>query len=56
VKDSQSDEPDNGATNKSSSSNGLMNVSNGRLVGSDLKNGYHVGIGKLKSYKHLILL
>ena len=41
VKDSQSDEPDNGATIKVAVPNGLMNVSNGRLTGSeDLKNGY----------------
>ena len=40
-KDSQSDEPDNGATIKVAVPNGLMNVSNGRLIGSeDLKNGY----------------
>ncbi len=41
VKDSQSDEPDNGATIKVAVPNGLMNVSNGRLLGSeDLENGY----------------
>ncbi|WP_395046850.1 M1 family metallopeptidase [Flavobacterium sp.] len=41
VKDSQSDEPDLGATIKVAVPNGLMNVSNGRLIGSeDLKNGY----------------
>ena len=41
VKDSQSDEPDNGATIKVAVPNGLINVSNGRLLGSeDLKNGY----------------
>ena len=40
-KDSQTDEPDNGATIKVAVPNGLMNVSNGRLMGSeDLKNGY----------------
>ncbi len=40
-KDSQTDEPDFGATIKISVPNGLMNVSNGRFVGSeDLKNGY----------------
>ena len=40
-KDSQSDEPDNGATIKVAVPTGLMNVSNGRLIGSqDLKNGY----------------
>ncbi|MEN9487971.1 MAG: hypothetical protein RL494_236, partial [Bacteroidota bacterium] len=40
-KDSQSDEPDFGATIKVAVPNGLMNVSNGRLLGSeDLKNGY----------------
>ncbi|RZJ35057.1 MAG: M1 family peptidase [Flavobacterium sp.] len=40
-KDSQSDEPDHGATIKIAVPNGLMNVSNGRLIGStDLKNGY----------------
>lgn len=40
-KDSQSDEPDLGATVKVAVPNGLMNVSNGRLTGSeDLKNGY----------------
>ena len=41
VKDSQTDEPDNGATIKVVVPNGLMNVSNGRFLGSqDLKNGY----------------
>jgi len=41
VKDSQTDEPDNGATIKVAVPNGLMNVSNGRFKGSeDLKNGY----------------
>jgi aminopeptidase N len=41
VKDTQSDEPDFGATIKVAVPNGLMNVSNGRLTGSeDLKNGY----------------
>ena len=41
VKDSQSDEPDNGATIKIAVPDGLMAVSNGRLLGSqDLKNGY----------------
>ena len=40
-KDSQTDEPDLGATIKVAVPNGLMNVSNGRLIGSeDLKNGY----------------
>ncbi len=40
-KDSQSDEPDFGATIKVAVPNGLMNVSNGRLTNSeDLKNGY----------------
>ena len=40
-KDSQSDEPDFGATIKVAVPNGLMDVSNGRLTGSeDLKNGY----------------
>jgi aminopeptidase N len=40
-KDSQTDEPNLGATIKVAVSNGLMNVSNGRLLGSeDLKNGY----------------
>ena len=40
-KDSQSDEPDNGATIKVAVPNGLMNVSNGRFMGFvDLKNGY----------------
>lgn len=40
-KDSQTDEPDLGATIKVAVPNGLMNVSNGRLTGSeDLKNGY----------------
>ena len=40
-KDSQSDEPDFGATIKVAVPNGLMNVSNGRFIGSeDLKNGY----------------
>ncbi|WP_310556738.1 M1 family metallopeptidase [Flavobacterium sp.] len=41
VKDSQTDEPDFGATIKVAVPNGLMNVSNGRFTGSeDLKNGY----------------
>ena len=41
VKDSQSDEPDFGATIKVAVPNGLMAVSNGRLTGSeDLKSGY----------------
>ncbi|WP_396194195.1 M1 family metallopeptidase [Flavobacterium sp.] len=41
VKDSQSDEPDRGASIKVAVPNGLMNVSNGRFLGSeDLKNGY----------------
>lgn len=41
VKDSQTDEPDHGATIKVAVPNGLMNVSNGRFKGSeDLKNGY----------------
>jgi len=41
VKDSQSDEPDFGATIKVTIPNGLMDVSNGRFLGSeDLKNGY----------------
>ena len=40
-KDSQTDEPDFGATLKVSVPNGLMNVSNGRFIGKeDLKNGY----------------
>jgi aminopeptidase N len=40
-KDSQTDEPDNGATIKVAVPNGLTEVSNGRLIGSeDLKNGY----------------
>jgi aminopeptidase N len=40
-KDSQSDEPDFGSTIKVAVPNGLMNVSNGRFMGSvDLKNGY----------------
>jgi len=40
-KDSQTDEPDNGASMKVAVPNGLMNVSNGRFIGStDLKNGY----------------
>ena len=40
-KDSQSDEPNNGATIKVAVPNGLMDVSNGRFKGSqDLKNGY----------------
>jgi len=40
-KDSQSDEPDLGATIKVAVPNGLMNVSNGRFLGSEnLKNGY----------------
>ncbi|HEU4497523.1 MAG TPA: M1 family metallopeptidase [Flavobacterium sp.] len=41
VKDSQSDEPELGASIKAAVPNGLMDVSNGRLMGSeDLKNGY----------------
>ncbi len=41
VKDSQTDEPDLGSTIKVEVPNGLMNVSNGRFIGSeDLKNGY----------------
>ena len=41
VKDTQTDEPDFGATIKVAVPNGLMDVSNGRLMGSeDLKNGY----------------
>ncbi len=41
VKDSQSDEPNYGASIKVAVPNGLMNVSNGRFLGSeDLKNGY----------------
>lgn len=41
VKDSQSDEPDHGASIKVAVPNGLMNVSNGRFRGSeDLKNGF----------------
>lgn len=40
-KDSQTDEPDRGASIKVAVPNGLMNVSNGRFLGSqDLKNGY----------------
>lgn len=40
-KDSQSDEPDYGATIKVAVPNGLTEVSNGKLLGSeDLKNGY----------------
>ncbi len=40
-KDSQTDEPNFGATIKVSVPNGLMNVSNGRFLGSeDLKNGF----------------
>ena len=41
VKDSQSDEPDLGASVKVAVPNGLMDVSNGRFIGSeDLKNGF----------------
>ncbi len=41
VKDSQTDEPDLGATIKVAVPNGLMNVSNGRFIGKeDLNNGY----------------
>lgn len=41
VKDSQTDEPENGATIKVAVPNGLTEVSNGRLTGTeDLKNGY----------------
>jgi aminopeptidase N len=40
-KDSQTDQPDNGVSIKVTVPNGLMNVSNGRLLGNeDLKNGY----------------
>ena len=40
-KDSQTDEPDFGATIKVAVPDGLMNVSNGRFIGKeDLKNGY----------------
>jgi aminopeptidase N len=40
-KDSQTDEPDFGATIKVAVPNGIMDVSNGRFLGSkDLKNGY----------------
>ncbi|MEZ4854489.1 M1 family metallopeptidase [Flavobacterium sp.] len=40
-KDSQTDEPNNGASIKVAVPNGLQNVSNGRFKGSeDLKNGY----------------
>lgn len=41
VKDSQSDEPDHGATIRVAVPNGLMNVSNGRFMGNtNLGNGY----------------
>lgn len=41
VKDSQSDEPDNGVTIKVAVPNGLMNVSNGKFIGSqDLNDGF----------------
>lgn len=41
VKDSQTDEPDKGATIKVAVPNGLMNVSNGRFKGQeDIGNGY----------------
>ncbi|MFN3755011.1 M1 family metallopeptidase [Flavobacterium sp.] len=41
VKDSQTDEPDRGASIKVAVPNGLMNVSNGRFLGSeDLKDGF----------------
>lgn len=41
VKDTQSDEPDFGASLKVAVPNGLTNVSNGRFIGKeDLKNGY----------------
>jgi aminopeptidase N len=40
-KDSQTDEPDKGASIKVAVPNGLMNVSNGRFIGSeDLKDGF----------------
>ena len=40
-KDTQTDEPDDGTTLKVAVPNGLINVSNGRLIGNeDLKNGY----------------
>lgn len=41
VKDTQTDEPDNGASVKVAVPNGLMNVSNGKFLGSEkLNNGY----------------
>lgn len=41
VKDHQTDEPEEGASIKIAVPNGLMNVSNGKFLGSeDLKNGY----------------
>lgn len=46
-KDTQSDEPDLGATIKVAVPNGLMDVSNGRLTASeDLKMVTLAGIGK----------
>jgi len=48
-KDSQSDEPNYGANIKVAVPNGLINVSNGRLIGShDLKMDIQDGIGRYK--------
>jgi aminopeptidase N len=50
VKDSQSDEPDMGASIKVAIPNGLMNVSNGRFLGSEeLKNGYTSWLWEVKN-------
>lgn len=50
VKDHQSDEPDRGASVKVAVPNGLMNISNGRLKGSeDLGDGYTLWDWEVKS-------
>ncbi|MDR6967423.1 aminopeptidase N [Flavobacterium arsenatis] len=50
VKDSQSDEPDLGASVKVAVPNGLMNVSNGRFIRSEeLKNGYTSWLWEVKN-------
>ena len=50
VKDSQSDEPDMGASVKVAVPNGLMNVSNGRFIRSEeLKNGYTSWLWEVKN-------
>ena len=50
VKDSQSDEPDMGASVNVAVPNGLMNVSNGRFIRSEeLKNGYTSWLWEVKN-------